>query len=140
MTRIVAAIAAVITASLITVAPGFTSAKDGRSITASFTGTCGPASGQPITLTQDGASVVSLQPGEYWITMTDICPTHNFTLSDDVNATDGDELTGPIADTPGTVTLKVLLKHGTYKLFCSNPHHPNMKVIFDVGGVGQVDS
>ena len=140
MVRIFAALAATMAAALITAAPGLTSAKDGRGLVASFTGLCGPASGQPITLTEDGQTVVSLRPGQYWITMTDTCPTHNFTLADDPAATDGDELTGPVADTPGTVTLKVQLKQGTYKLFCSNPSHPKMHVIFEVGGVGQTDS
>ncbi|HWE82737.1 MAG TPA: hypothetical protein VG265_13895 [Gaiellaceae bacterium] len=140
MVRIFAVSTATMAAALIMVAAGFTSAKDGRGLVASFNGACGPASGKAITLTEDGGTVVSLRPGEYWITMTDSCPTHNFTLADDPAATDGDELTGPLVDTPGTVTLKVQLKHGTYKLFCSNPSHPNMKVIFDVGGAGQTDA
>lgn len=106
MVRIFAALTATMAGALITVAPGLTAAKDGRGLVASFTGLCGPASGQPITLTEGGQTVVSLRPGQYWITMTDICPTHNFTLADDPAATDGDELTGPVANTPGTVTLR----------------------------------
>ena len=140
MARIVAGVAVAITAALMTVAPGITSVKDGRALVAAFNGACGPASGKAIILTADGEPVMTLRPGEYWITMTDSCPTHNFTLADDPAATDGDELTGPVGDLPGTVTLKIQLKHGTYKLFCSNPNHPKMNVIFNVGGVGQVDS
>jgi hypothetical protein len=140
MTRIVAALVAVVTAALVAAAPGLTTAKDGRGLDAEFgSSSCGPASALPIKLDDDsGGPISTLRPGSYWITLTDNCPTHNFVLNDaQVSNGDGQVLTGPLADTPGTVTFKILLKHGSYRLYCGNPNHRNMFVDFEVGGVGQ---
>ncbi len=139
MTRIVAALAAALVTALIAVSVGAPAIKDGRGLDGAFgSASCGPASGLPITLSEDGQSVDTLRPGTYWITLNDPCPTHNFVLNDaQVSNGDGDVLTGPISDTPGIVTLKIQLKHGTYRLYCGNLNHKNMFVDFTVGGVGQ---
>jgi len=82
--------------------------------------------------------VLTLRPGTYWLTVNDTSTAHNFSL----RSPDGSEqaITG-VADTPGWVTVKVLLKHGTYVLFCAADDHEKMGMYVDieVGGVGQVD-
>ena len=126
---------------------------------------CGPPGpplngGFTIVLTEDGHPVTSLRPGTYWLTVTDNCKNHNFELrscpgSDSPCDPDSggieQEIT-PVADptgangATGTVTVKLHLVHGTYRLFCDAPvasggtHETvfNMYTDFAVGGVGQV--
>ena len=108
-----------------------------------------------IKLTEDGQPVSSLRPGTYWLTVTDNCTNHNFELRTcpgsmspcDRNSGGIEQpITGEPAETPGTVTVKVHLVHGTYRLFCdaltsagvSHEVAFNMYTDFEVGGVGQV--
>jgi hypothetical protein len=118
---------------------------------------CGPPknAGFTIVLSEDGQPVTALQPGTYWLTVTDNCPNHNFELrscpgSESPCAPDSggaeQEITS-VSGTPGAVTVKVHLEHGTYRLFCDAPvgttgqtHETafGMYADFSVGGVGQV--
>ncbi len=109
-----------------------------------------------IDLTKDGQPVSSLRPGTYWLTVTDNCTNHNFELRTcpgsmspcDRNSGGAEQpITGEPVETPGTVTVKIHLVHGTYRLFCdaivaaSGLTHEvafNMYTDFAVGGVGQV--
>ena len=79
--------------------------------------------------------VLTLRPGVYWLSVNDNLTAHDFSLE----RPDGSdqEITG-VADTPGWVTVKVNLTHGTWVLFC-DPHRAyGMYVDIEVGGVGQV--
>ncbi len=123
---------------------------------------CGPPAnpGFTIVLTDDGQPATSLRPGSYWLTVTDNCKNHNFELrscpgSDspcDPNSGGVEQEITPLNDpnTPngatGTVTVRIHLGHGTYRLFCDAPvssggtHETvfNMYADFAVGGVGQL--
>ena len=122
---------------------------------------CGPPAnpGFTIALTEDGQPVTSLRPGTYWLTVTDNCKNHNFELrscpgSDspcDPSSGGVEQEITPLNDpntangATGTVTVKIHLKHGTYRLLCDAPaplgtHETffNMYTGFAVGGVGQV--
>ncbi len=123
---------------------------------------CGPPvnAGFTVVLAEDGKAVDSLRPGTYWLTVTDNCKNHNFELrscprSDspcDQNSGGVEQEITPLNDpntangATGTVTVKIHLKHGTYRLFCDAPvasggtHETifNMYTDFTVGGVGQV--
>jgi hypothetical protein len=124
---------------------------------------CGPPAnaGFTIVLTEDGQPVNSLQPGTHWLTVTDNCKNHNFELrscpgSDspcDPNSGGVEQEITPVNDpntttgATGTVTVKIHLVDGTYRLFCDAPvgttggtHETvfNMYTDFAVGGVGQV--
>jgi len=114
-------------------------ADEGRNLVGSF---CG---GLCISLAFDEAATTSanrtdfnLRPGTYWLTVNDDQDRHNFALK----SPDGtvEEFTG-VPDKPGMVTVKLLLKHGTYRFFCNAPRHEDlgMWVDFEVGGEGQVD-
>jgi hypothetical protein len=89
---------------------------------------------------------LSLRPGTYWLTVNDAVTFHNFALKScpgsDTTCESGDvqEIT-TIPGTPGEVTVKLNLGHGTYRLFCQLGNHESrgMFVDFAVGGVGQVD-
>lgn len=113
---------------------------------------------------------VTLRPGTYLITVTDNSDFHNFSWrscpgSTDVCTADNpasggtDEDITPICNEPLnpitmkcpntnpfppadviTVTNQVLLKHGTYRLFCDATGHEaaGMYIEIAVGGVGQV--
>src|SRR5207342_673126 len=118
---------------------------------------CGPPAnaGFTIVLTEDGQPVTSLRPGTHWLTATDNCTNHNFELrrcpvpaspcDQDSGGTE-QQITGEPVETPGTVTVKIHLAHGTYRLFCdaltpagvSHEVAFNMYTDFEVGGVGQV--
>ena len=109
-----------------------------------------------INLTENGQPVSSLRPGTYWLTVTDNCANHNFELRTcpesmstcDQNSGGTEQpITGEPAETPGTVTVKVHLVHGTYRLSCDAivaatglTHEVafSMYADFEVGGVGQV--
>jgi len=123
---------------------------------------CGPPMnpGFTIVLTEDGQPVTSLRPGTYWLTVTDNCKNHNFELrscpGSDLpcgpNSGGEEQEITPINDpntasgATGTVTVKIHLVHGTYRLFCDAPvpsggtHETvfNMFTDFAVGGIGQV--
>jgi Copper binding proteins, plastocyanin/azurin family len=78
---------------------------------------------------------LALRPGVYWLTVDDNSSAHNYVLE----SPDGTDqaLTG-VTDTPGAVTYKVNLKHGTWVLFCAPHRAMGMYVDMNVGGVGQV--
>lgn len=123
---------------------------------------CGPPAnpGFTIVLTEDGQPITSLRPGTYWLTVTDNCPNHNFVLRscpgsdspcDPSSGGIGQQIT-PVDDpntangATGTVTVKIQLLQGTYRLLCDAPHPAggthetafSMSTDFAVGGVGQV--
>jgi plastocyanin len=104
-----------------------------------------PKPGACISLTYDGQTaegytgspdrVLALRPGVYWLSVNDNATAHDFSLE----SPDGsvEDVTG-VADTPGWVTVKVNLTHGSWVLFC-DPHRAfGMYVEIEVGGVGQV--
>jgi len=147
-----------IVAAIGAVAAYFTMAAsaNGRGLEGAF---CRTATGSTlcISLTWDGVTYtraseegLSLRPGTYWITVNDDSVFHNFSLRSCPDATDNcapgsadatvDDLT-TIPDAPGEVTVKMELKHGTYRLFCARAGHEagGMYVDFSVSGVGQVD-
>ncbi len=107
-----------------------------------------PKPGACMQLSFDGTTVqgytgstdrtLALQPGVYWLTVDDNSAAHNFSLEDPTGASE--DITG-VPDT-GIVTVKVLLLHGTYTLYCAADDHrgDGMYVTIDVGGVGQVGS
>jgi hypothetical protein len=140
-----------------------TASADGRALVGQFgfdalnngNGPCGPpAANFTIVLTEDGQPVSSLRPGDYWLTVTDHCANHNFELRScpgstspcDQNSGGAEQEITTVAGTPGMVTTKIHLVHGTYRLFCdalnaagvSHEVAFNMYVDFEVGGVGQV--
>jgi plastocyanin len=87
-------------------------------------GTVGP--GFDISLeTADGASVTTLAPGSYELTVEDLSSAHNF------------HLTGPGVDVStsvseeGTQTFTVELQAGTYEFVC-DPHASQMNGSIDV--------
>jgi hypothetical protein len=140
-----------------------TASADGRALTGDYCTT--PTGGtRCMQITWDGVAYgtnnrddLTLRPGEYWLTVNDtgtFGPVHNFALrscpgstSDCDQASGGDvEMLTTIADVK-TVTMKVHLKAGTYRLFCAaggtgpfSHETAGMYVAFQVGGVGQVDS
>jgi hypothetical protein len=122
---------------------------------------CGPPAnpGFTIVLSEDGQPVTSLRPGTYWLTVTDNCKNHNFELRScpgsgspcDPNSGGAEQEITPLNDpntsngATGTVTVKIHLAHGTYRLLCDAPtsggtHETIFKMYTDfaVGGVGQV--
>jgi plastocyanin len=104
-----------------------------------------PKPGACIALSFDGQTafgytnspdrVIALRPGTYWLTVNDNSSVHNFSL-ESPDGSDQD-ITG-VAETPGWVTLKVNLTHGSWVLFCEPHRDMGMYVVIDVGGVGQV--
>ena len=79
--------------------------------------------------------VLTLRPGTYWLSVNDNSTFHNYSLE----SPDGSvqDITG-VAATPGWVTIKVDLTHGTWVLFCKPHRAMGMYVDIEVGGVGQV--
>jgi hypothetical protein len=146
------AAAALLTPMLAALVPGGIAAADtavGRQLVGEF---CTNSQAQPkpgacLSLTFDGQTAegytnspnrtLVLRPGTYWLSVNDESTAHNFSLE----TPDGldQDITG-IAATPGWVTLKIQLKHGTYTLFCDADDHraDGMYVQIEVGGVGQV--
>jgi len=104
--------------------------KPGACIALSFDG----VTAQGYTNSPDRA--IALRPGTYVLSVNDTSSAHNFSLQ----APDGSDqdITG-VAETPGWVTITVLLRHGPYVLFCDADDHRNdgMYVDIAVGGVGQ---
>src|ERR1051325_3488355 len=110
MIRSIAVLAALVVAGAVAVTPATPAAKDGRQLD----GTVGP--GFTITVTRDGQPVTSLRPGTYWLTVQDLSSLHNFHIF-------GPGLDDVVTTVPetGTVTVKILLKHGEYTFQC-DPH------------------
>jgi uncharacterized cupredoxin-like copper-binding protein len=124
---------------------------EGRALVGDF---CSANHFRCMTLTWDGVAYgtpnrtdLSLRPGTYWLTVNDTSSMHDFVLRSCPDSTSPcDQSSGGTANeitTPmftGTVTEKVLLDHGTYRLFCNVDGHEaqGMFVDFEVGGVGQV--
>jgi hypothetical protein len=140
---------AALLAALFAVGPAAAVSAEGRQLVGEF---CTnpqalPKPGACMSLSFDGETargytdapnrVLTLRPGTYWLTVNDNSTAHNFSL----RSPDGLEqaITG-VADTPGWVTVKVNLTHGTYVLFCDADDHEKdgMYVDLEVGGVGQV--
>lgn len=94
---------------------------------ANGSGSCGPpAKGFTVVLTQDGQPVKSLQPGSYWLTVTDHCANHNFELRscpgsagacDPSSGGVEQQITG-MNEAIGTEMIEIDLVPGTYRLFC----------------------
>jgi hypothetical protein len=172
--RVAALVAALVAVGAVTAFLVGTASAQGRTLTGQFGFDTSAASGQPyyhqcgppmnpgftISLTEDGEPVTSLEPGTYWLTVTDNCKNHNFELRscpgsdspcDPSSGGVEQELT-PMNDpstangATGTVTVKIHLVHGTYRLFCDAPvaaggtHETvfGMYADVNVGGVGQV--
>jgi hypothetical protein len=150
-----------------------TASADGRTLNASF---CQPplphfclqVNGTAYPSHVAGQADLTLQPGTYWITVTDDVSFHNFALrscsgndstalcdNSAANANAPVQVLSPIINAPANITpdmnctndngiltcsYKVLLTHGTYRLFCQAPQHENLGMFVDiaVGGVGQV--
>jgi hypothetical protein len=136
---------------------------DGRTLDAGFcSGLCiqvasqnGQATG---TMETNQNSVLTLQPGTYWLTVTDNSNFHNIELRscsgmailcDWNSGGDEQELTPINNDGTPVITerVKLNLSHGTYRLFCdalargsTTITHEMMGMHVDlvVGGVGQV--
>lgn len=149
-----------------------TASADGRALDASFCSTVTPPSTFPLCMQvaspdgtaqgfmggSDATDVLTLRPGTYWLTVTDNSNGHNFelrscpgaaVLCDENSGGDVDLLTpvvNPAATPTITDTEKILLKQGTYRIFCNaqrnltSPTHEQMGMFVDlvVGGVGQV--
>jgi plastocyanin len=78
---------------------------------------------------------LTLRPGVYWLSVNDNATAHDFSLESPDGAVQ--DITD-VAGTPGWVTVKVNLTHGTWVLFC-DPHRAyGMYVEIEVGGAGQV--
>jgi len=127
--RVVLALAACAAVGAVAAVPGLSSSQDRQ-----LEGTLGP--GLTIHLTKYGAAVTSLRPGTYWLTVTDNTQFHNFHI---FGPGLDDEVTGPPAEKPGTVTVKIHLSHGEYTFQCDPHADMGMRGTFEVGGVGQVD-
>ena len=130
-----------------------TASADGRALEGAF---CTTNAGVParffcMALTWNGVEYgtrnrepLALRPGTYWLTVNDPAAGHNFALrscpdSDQACTTGPVEEVTTVAGTPGEVTVKLNLQHGTYRLLCE-PHETlfaGMYVDFAVGGVGQ---
>ncbi len=170
-TRLAALLAALATIGAIAAYSVATASGEGRTLvgqfgfdTAAASGLsyyhqCAPMNaGFTISLTEDGNPVTTLQPGTYWLTVTDNCTNHNFELRScpgadspcDPSSGGVEQEITSLSGAPGTVTVKLHLVHGTYRLFCDAPvkGDPNpldthetifgMYTDFTVGGVGQV--
>ena len=105
-----------------------------------------PKQGACIQLSFDGQTAqgytgslnrtLELRPGTYWLTVNDNSPAHNFALEDPSGS---EQIITGVADTPGWVTVKVQLTHGTWRLLCVPHDEFGMFVDIEVGGVGQID-
>ena len=131
--------------------------------------TTGPPPGGPAYCVPSGTGMLTLRPGTYWITVDDPLDSHNFELRSCPGSTAPcgpgqgakQELTPVCNDDPANPdlfkcgtntetaaneivkTVKIDLKHGTYRLFCDAVQpvvheSAGMYVDIEVGGVGQV--
>jgi hypothetical protein len=139
------AVAAVVVGAVAVSSPA--ASADGRGADGVF---CGPTC---MALTVDGTTYgtnnradLSLRPGTYWLTMTDTAAFHNFSLRScalagaPCSSGAAVDLT-TVPGMPGTVTEKLKVNGGAYRLFCKVGSHEaqGMYVDFKVGGKGQVD-
>lgn len=130
MSRFVAVLAAALLLGVVLAAPGTPATKMGRQLY----GTVGP--GFTIHLQEGGpggAQVTTLEPGIYWLTVADLSTFHNFHLFGNEPRTAA--LNDVVTTVPftGTVTVKILLKQGTYVFQC-DPHSAIMHGSFTVAG------
>jgi hypothetical protein len=149
--RIVASAALVLAATAIATGFGVAGARsdDGRQLAGAYCSnpSAMPKPGACIQLsfgdqtaqgyTDSPNRVLSLRPGVYWLTVDDNSSVHNYSL-ESPDGSDQD-LTG-VADTPGSVTYKLDLTHGSWVLFCAPHRAMGMYVDIEVGGAGQVGS
>jgi hypothetical protein len=131
----------------------------GRALTGDFCATptggmfCMQITWDGVTYGTNNRAVLSLRPGEYWLTVTDNTTMHNFALRSCPGSTLPCNSTNPaattteittVAGTPGEVTDKLHLSFGTYRLYCSvvssrgSHEAAGMFVDFGVGGVGEL--
>lgn len=153
--RIALALAALAAVGAVAAYATMTASANGRTLEGAFcTGLCMSINWDGVTYGKPNPGAeLELRPGTYWFTVTDTSTFHNFSLRSCPDSTDlctsanpaagvdgVDEITG-VPDTPGEVTKKFELKHGTYRLFCARPGHEagGMFVDFTVAGVGQLD-
>ncbi len=146
--RSILATSSAVLVALATIGPTVAQASDGRQLVGEF---CTNANAQPkagacMALSFAGQTAegytgspdrtLNLRPGTYWLSVNDNSGVHDYSLE----SPDGvdQDLTG-VTDTPGWVTVKVLLTHGTWVLFCDPHRSYGMYVDIEVGGVGQVD-
>ena len=104
-----------------TTSPTTTSAAGGTTLEA----TVGP--GFTISLTQNGQSVSTLEPGKYTINVDDKSDIHNFHLTGD-----GVDVSTDVGTT-GTDSFDITVTSGTYTFVC-DPHSSTMHGSFDVSG------
>jgi hypothetical protein len=138
MARIVVTLTAALAAAVMaTAAMAEEPSTDGRNLTASFCGSrCISLSFEGQTTSSSSRTDFTLRPGVYWLTVNDNSTFHDYSLTQP----DGvDQAITTTAQT-GVVTVKINLKHGSYRLFCDTDSHEQqgMYVDFEVGGVGQV--
>lgn len=139
---------AAIVAALITIGPIAAGSAQGRQLVGQFctNQNAMPKPGACIQLASDDGQTaqgytnspnrdLTLRPGTYWLTVTDNSTAHNFSL-ESPDGTDQD-ITG-VTDTPGTMTIKINLTHGTWTLFCKPHRAMGMYLDLNVGGDGQV--
>jgi hypothetical protein len=135
-----------------------TASADGRTLTGDF---CTLGTNMfCMTITSDGVKYgtpnrdpLALRPGTYWLTVNDNNTGHDFALRSCQGSTLTCDTLNPLGTSSqittrtgtGTVTMKLLLTHGTYRLYCdvgagtAFAHEGRgMFVDFSVGGVGQV--
>lgn len=144
-----AALLAPLAAALLPAGPAAAQPAVGRQLVGAFCTNSNalPKPGACIALSSDGQTaqgytgapnrVLTLRPGTYWLSVNDDSTAHNFSLQGPGGL--DQDITG-IADTPGWVTVKIHLTHGSYTLFCDADAHraDGMYVDIEVGGVGQV--
>jgi hypothetical protein len=131
--------------------------------------TVGPPPGGPAYCVPSGTGLLTLRPGTYWITVDDPLNSHNFELRSCPGSTtscgpgkgseleltpvcNDDPLNPDVFKCPNNIdtatndivrTVKIVLKHGTYRLFCDAQlpvvhEAAGMYIDIEVGGVGQV--
>jgi hypothetical protein len=157
--RVAALIAAFAVAGVVAVYAVATSAAAGRELTGAFCHVndpfCMSISYGVETFTGYDPGHLTLRPGTYWLTVFDDQPKHDFELRSCPNAgspcdkASGGAVEGitTVGGVPGSVTVKIHLDHGWYRLYCGAPYmgsqtvtheDQGMYVDFEVGGVGQV--
>src|SRR5262245_40550343 len=137
--RIAVLLAGLVTVSVIAAFTSAAASADGRELAGTFCGSrCISFTFHDATTTSTNRTDFTLRPGIYWLTVNDPSTVHNFSLRSP-DGTDQEITTDP--GNPGLVTVKILLTHGSYRLFCDFDSHEaqGMYVDFEVGGVGQVD-
>jgi hypothetical protein len=169
-------VAAVVVVGTIVAYAAATGSADGRTLNANFCASPLPHLCLQVNGTAYDAAThvagqpdMTLEPGTYWVTVTDDSNFHNFAfrscpgndptaLCDNsaANAAAPVQVFSPLNNAPANVTsdmncsatggtltctYKLLLKHGTYRLICQATGHENGGMFVDiaVGGDGQVD-